>query len=141
VSDCLFCELAAGRGERSVAYEDELAVAIMDLNPVNDGHVLVLPKAHADGLADLDEDVGAHLFRVATRLAAALRRTEIRCEGINLFLADGEAAGQDVFHAHLHVMPRYDGDPFRLSREGGFQQAERHTLDRTAEAIREALAA
>jgi diadenosine tetraphosphate (Ap4A) HIT family hydrolase len=138
---CLFCELAAGRGERSVAYEDELAVAIMDLNPVNDGHVLVLPKTHADGLADLDEDLGAHLFRVASRLAAALRRTEIRCEGINLFLADGEAAGQDVFHAHLHVLPRYDGDPFRLSRDGGFQQAGRPELDRAAAEIREALAA
>ena len=141
MSDCLFCDLAAGEAERSVAYEDDRAVAVMDLNPVNEGHLFVLPRAHAELLGELDDETGAHLFRVAMRLAAALRRTEIRCEGVNLFLADGEAAGQEIPHVHLHVLPRYEGDPFRIDREGGWEQAQRPALDRAAAAIREALAA
>jgi histidine triad (HIT) family protein len=75
------------------------------------------------------------------RLTAAVRESGVRCEGVNLFLADGEAAGQEIPHVHLHVLPRYEGDPFRIDREGGWQQAERPELDRTAEAIRKALAA
>jgi histidine triad (HIT) family protein len=140
VNNCVFCELAAGKGDRSLAYEDDTAVAIMDRAPINEGHVLVLPKAHAAGLADLDQEVGGHLFRVAMKIAAAVRTTAVRCDGVNLWLADGEAAGQDVFHVHVHVLPRYEGDAFRVERRGGFQREDRPALDRVAASIREALA-
>ena len=139
--NCLLCELASGEAERSVAYEDEHAVAVMDLNPVTEGHLFVLPRTHAELLAELDPDLGAHLFRVAMRLAAAVRASGVPCEAVNLFLADGDAAGQEIPHVHLHVLPRYEGDPFRIDREGGWQRAERPALDRAATAIREALAA
>ena len=112
----------------------------MDIQPVNMGHVLIIPNTHAAYLADLEEQIGADLFRVAQRVAAGLRRSGIKCEGVNLFLADGEAAGQEVFHAHLHVFPRYSGDGFGLKfgpRYG--KKPERNELDATAEQIRQAL--
>jgi histidine triad (HIT) family protein len=130
VSDCVFCELIAGRGESSVVYEDETLVALMDLHPVNPGHVLLIPRRHAAAMADLDEETGAHAFRVAMRMQQAVRRSGVRCEGVNLFVADGEAAFQDVFHFHLHVIPRFQGDPFKISAD--WKEAPRSELDRVA---------
>lgn len=89
----------------------------MDIAPVNPGHALIVPRLHAAGLADLPEELGMHLFRVAQRTAAAIRSTAITCEDVNLFLADGEAAFQDVFHVHLHVIPRFSGDQFKISAD------------------------
>jgi histidine triad (HIT) family protein len=111
---CVFCEIAEGRAEASIVYDDDRVLAFMDLRPITTGHLLVIPRQHADSLADLDAEEGAQLFRVAQRMAAAIRGSEIRSDGVNLFLADGEAAGQEVFHVHLHVLPRYPGDGFKL---------------------------
>jgi len=94
----------------------------MDIQPVNPGHLLVIPVSHAVGLEDLDGQTAAHMFRVAKRLAGALRRSDLRCEGINLFLADGEAAFQEVFHVHLHVIPRFEGDGFGLTFAEDYHQ-------------------
>lgn len=136
MSDCIFCDLVHGEGEKSVAYEDEVLVAFMDLNPVNPGHVLLVPREHATSMSDLDEENGVHAFRIAMRMQQAVRRSGVRCEGVNLFVADGEAAGQDVFHFHLHVIPRFDGDPFKI--EADWQEAPRAELDRAAADIRTA---
>jgi histidine triad (HIT) family protein len=114
MSDCIFCDIIAGQSASSIVYEDDLAVAFMDIQPVNTGHVLVVPREHATYLSDMDEETGAQLFRVAMRVQEAIRRSGVRCEGVNLFLADGEAAGQEVFHVHLHVFPRFVGDTFKL---------------------------
>jgi histidine triad (HIT) family protein len=130
MSDCVFCDLLAGKGEVSVAYEDDVLVAFMDLHPVNSGHVLVVPRRHAASLAELDEETGAHAFRIAMRIQQAIRRSSVRCEGINLFVADGEAAFQDVFHVHLHVFPRFRGDPFKIDAD--WKEAPREDLDRVA---------
>jgi histidine triad (HIT) family protein len=130
VTECVFCELIAGRGESSVVYEDETLVALMDLYPVNPGHVLLIPRGHSAALADLDEETGAHAFRIAMRMQQAVRRSGVRCEGVNLFVADGEAAFQDVFHFHLHVIPRFQGDPFKISAD--WKEAPRSELDRVA---------
>lgn len=112
----------------------------MDIQPVNPGHVLVVPVAHAAFLADLDPEAGADLFRSGHRLAAAMRSTDLRCEGVNLLLADGEAAGQEVFHVHLHVIPRYrgDGSGFRFGARSTAPR-RRSELDRLAGALRLAL--
>lgn len=112
---CIFCRIIRGEIPASVIYRDDLAVAFMDIAPVNPGHLLVAPTAHAASLADLEETSGARLFVVGQRLASALRRSGLPCEGVNLFLADGEAAGQEVLHVHLHVVPRFAGDPVRFS--------------------------
>jgi histidine triad (HIT) family protein len=114
VSDCIFCRIIAGTLPASFVHRDEVCAAFMDIQPVNPGHLLIVPTRHAAYLADVDDELASHLMRVAHRLAAALRLTAVRCEGVNLFLADGAAAMQEVFHVHLHVFPRYKGDGFGL---------------------------
>ena len=139
--DCIFCEIVAGKQAASVVYHDEVCTAFMDIQPVNAGHLLVVPNAHAASLAKLDPDAGAHLFRVAQRIAAGLRASSLRCEGVNLFLADGEAAMQEVFHVHLHVFPRFAGDGFGLTFGPDYaRKPPRSALDEAADALRVALA-
>ena len=87
-----------------------LVVAFMDVRPLTPGHLLVVPRAHAANLEALDEDLWAHMFAVAHQLARALRNSAVPTEGVNFFLADGVAAGQEVFHVHLHLIARYHGD-------------------------------
>jgi histidine triad (HIT) family protein len=136
MTDCIFCDLVARRGESSVAYEDDVAIALMDLYPVNPGHVLIVPRQHAALMEDVDEETGAHVFRLAMRMQQAIRRSGVRCEGINVFVADGEAAFQDVPHFHLHVIPRFTGDPFKIDAD--WKEAPREDLDRAAAGIRSA---
>lgn len=135
-TDCVFCKLISGELEVSFVYQDELCVAFMDIQPVNPGHALVVPRRHAAYLADLDTEEGAQIFRVAQRAAAALRQCGVRCEGVNFFLADGEAAGQEVFHVHLHVLPRYSGDGFGLKLPADYhERPRREELNEIARSI------
>jgi diadenosine tetraphosphate (Ap4A) HIT family hydrolase len=137
---CVFCDIAAGRVPASVVYRDDRVCAFMDIRPVNPGHLLVIPLAHAAGLTSLESDTGAQMFRVGQRLAEAIRRSGVRCEGINFLLADGEAAGQEVFHVHLHVIPRYAGDGFGFRYGPDFGVLpDRAVLEAAARAVREAL--
>jgi histidine triad (HIT) family protein len=136
---CVFCDIIAGRAEASVVHEDEHVVAFMDIEPVTDGHVLVVPRVHAASLEDLDEDLGARLFRAGHRLARALRRSGLPCEGVNLFLADGEVAFQEVFHVHLHVVPRTKGDGFTI--DARWRLRDRAELDASAQRVRQGIAA
>ncbi|MGH3109908.1 MAG: HIT family protein [Gaiellaceae bacterium] len=135
--DCLLCRLAAGEEEVSFVYEDERTVAFMDIRPVVRGHLLVVQRTHAPFLADLDPEDGAQLFRVGRLAAAALRGSSLRCEGVNFFLADGEAAGQEVFHVHLHVIPRHEDDGFGLRFPPDYSMRPRTELDEAAIAIRQ----
>ncbi|GAA3391715.1 HIT family protein [Cryptosporangium minutisporangium] len=136
-NSCVFCAIVAGESPASVVHADEHVTAFMDLRPVTPGHLLVIPRMHAVGLEDLPEELGTRMWVTAQRLARALRRSGIRCEGVNLFLADGEAAFQEVFHVHLHVVPRFPGDGFRIDAE--WRVRERHELDAAADRIRRAL--
>ncbi len=140
IDDCVICKLLSGELEVSLVHQDDLCSAFMDIQPVNPGHLLVVPNRHAPYLSDLKQEEGAQMFRVAQRLAAALRESGARCEGVNFFLADGEAAGQEVFHVHLHVFPRYARDGFRLVLPPAYsQKPERKELNEMAERIRNAL--
>jgi histidine triad (HIT) family protein len=133
-------DIIAGRAPATGIYEDEVAVAFMDIQPINPGHLLVIPKAHATYLADLDEATGAHMFALAMRLADAVRRSGLRCEGIDLFLADGAAAGQEIFHSHLHVIPRFQGDGFGFRFGPNYRiRPPRAELDEAGARIRTAL--
>jgi len=137
-SDCVFCKLAAGEGEVSVVHEDARTLTLMDIQPVTAGHMLVIPRVHAAFLADLEPEDGAQMFRVGQAAAASLRSSGLRCEGVNFFLADGEAAGQEAFHVHLHVFPRFSGDGFGLSMPPDYAVRPRSQLDSAAAALREA---
>lgn len=137
---CVFCSIVRGSAPASRVYTDDLVLAFMDIRPVNRGHLLVVPIVHATHLADLDEETGAHMFRIGKRLAAALRASGLPCEGTNFWLADGAPAGQEVFHVHLHVVPRFRGDGFGFHFPPGYgQRPTRSELDQTAAGIRQAL--
>jgi diadenosine tetraphosphate (Ap4A) HIT family hydrolase len=136
-ADCPFCAIVAGRLPSSQVYSDDDVVAFLDIRPVTTGHLLVVPRAHAASLAELDEHAGARIFTTAQRLAAAVRGSGLPCEGVNLFLADGAVAGQEVFHVHLHVLPRTTGDGFKLSPQ--FRHPDRAELDANAAQIRAGL--
>ena len=135
-ASCVFCDIIAGRTSASVVHRDERCIAFMDIRPVTPGHLLVVPLAHAASLADLDPATGGHLFVVAQKVAAAIRKSGLKAEGINLYLADGEGAGQEVLHVHLHVFPRFAGDGFglRLPLEYG-APVPHERLEREAAAI------
>ncbi len=135
---CIFCAIVARQAEASVVYEDETVVAFMDLNPVTPGHLLVVPREHVVGLEDIDKTTGAHVWSVGHDLARALRRSNMRCEGINVFLCDGEVAFQTVFHFHLHIIPRYAGDGWSIIHASA--QRERPLLDSDAQAVKDAIA-
>lgn len=138
--NCIFCRILAGELEASIVHRDEVCTAFMDVQPVNAGHVLVVPNHHAAYLADLPAETGAQIFRVAQRMAGALRSSGLPCEGVNFFLADGEAAQQEIFHVHLHVFPRFANDGFGLRfAPGYFEKPSRVQLDEAALAIRKAL--
>lgn len=135
---CVFCRIARGEEEASRLYEDEGVVAFLDTLPINPGHALVVPRRHAPFLADLHPGDGALMFQAAQLLAAAIRRSGLRCEAVNLLLNDGAEAGQRVFHTHLHVIPRFVGDGARLRRTEG-PVPTRQELDEVAARIRAAL--
>ena len=136
-SECVICQLVAHEIEVSPLHRDELCSAFMDIQPVTPGHLLVVPNRHATYLSDLTEDEGAQIFRIGQRMAAALRKCGVRCDGINFFVADGVAAGQEVFHVHLHVIPRFPGDGFGLKLPPDYKDRPPRTeLDDIAEKIR-----
>lgn len=138
--DCVFCKLFSGELEVSFVHRDDVCSAFMDIQPVNPGHVLVVPNRHAPHLADLQPEEGAQVFRVAQQVAAALRKSGLRCEGVNFFLADGVAAGQEVFHVHLHVLPRFTGDGFGLKLPPDYHQLPpREELNQIATDMRRVL--
>ena len=138
--ECIFCKIIAKQISASMVYEDNTVSAFMDIQPVNSGHVLVIPKKHSAYLADLDPETGGRIFITAKNIAGAIRKTDIKCEGINLFLADGDVAGQEVFHCHLHVIPRYKDDGFGLKFSSDyFNLPERKELDVNAGKIRDIL--
>lgn len=134
MSNCTLCDLVARTIPVSVAYEDSTIFAFMDIKPVNYGHVVIIPKRHIVYLAELDEDTGAELFKVTMRVAQAVRRSDVKCEAVNLFLADGEAAGQEEFHVHMHVIPRYRDDTFTLQIDYP-ERPTRADLDKLAERV------
>jgi histidine triad (HIT) family protein len=108
----VFCRIVARETAVAEVHRDELVTAFLDHQPVAAGLLLVAANAHVASFAEIPDELGARLFRVARRLSAALRSSGLPCEGVNLLLADGEAASQEVPHVHLHVIPRTAEDGF-----------------------------
>ncbi|HOF64073.1 MAG TPA: HIT family protein [Dermatophilaceae bacterium] len=134
---CVFCAIVAGEVPSSSVYADDRVVAFMDLHPVTPGHLLVIPRTHAPTLGDLDPADASRMMTVAQELAEALRASTVPTDGINLLLADGAVAGQEVFHCHLHVIPRTPHDGLVI--DAPFASPTRDELDAHADAIRSAL--
>lgn len=139
MDNCIFCKILADQIPSSRIYQDDRCTAFLDIRPVNSGHLLVIPNEHASFLSGLDPDTGAQMFRVAQRMGQALRGGTVKCDGVNLLLSDGEVAGQEVFHVHLHVIPRYSGDSFRFNFGRSAIPPSKADLDEIAERLRAAL--
>ncbi len=141
MSDCIFCKIVSGEFENSNIYEDDALLAFMDIQPVNKGHILIIPKKHVELISDLDEETSGKMFILAGKINSALRKSGIMLEGINYFLADGEAAGREVFHTHLHIIPRFKNDGFGLKFPESYRKGKpnRKEFDTIAETIKKNL--
>ncbi len=133
--ECVFCAIVAGTEPASVVWEDSLAMAFMDLRQPNPGHVLVVPRAHIADILELDDHTGAALMAGTTRVARGVARA-FAPDGLNVWQSTGEAAGQEVFHLHLHVMPRQTGDTLFRPYTELPPPTPRATLDALAEELR-----
>ena len=136
---CIFCDIVRGAAEVSVCYEDTDAIAFMDIQPVNAGHVLVVSRQHFEGFLDLPRELGTHLFDVAMQLAPAIRKVS-GADGMNVVVSSGASAGQDVYHFHIHLIPRRQGDGFDVRLPfAGSEVPNRTVLDMVAARIIAAL--
>jgi histidine triad (HIT) family protein len=114
MNDCIFCQIAAGTIPAAVVYTDDDFVAFLDIRPVSAGHLLLVPRLHAERLTDLPDAVLARELPLAARLARAILATTGATD-FNLFNTNGAASGQEVFHHHLHVIPRMTGDGLKVT--------------------------
>jgi histidine triad (HIT) family protein len=134
---CVFCAILSGAAPATFLHEDDLVVAVMDIRPVQPGHLLVLPRAHAALIPELDDASLSRLWAVATELNRALRRSSLPLEALSVYVADGEAAGQEIAHAHIHLIPRHTDDGFGFRFPPGYgMRPERSELQRLAGEIR-----
>lgn len=112
--DCVFCKIVAKQIPAALVHEDEHTLAFMDIGQVNPGHVLVAVKAHAEDIFALDDTQAAAVFTAAARVARAIRDA-FAPAGLSVYQANGKAAGQSVFHLHVHLVPRHEGDAMELT--------------------------
>ncbi len=117
-TNCIFCKIANGEIPAATIYEDEEFRAILDLGPASKGHALILPKQHAANLFELPDETAGKAMILAKKLAGQLK-DGLQADGINLVQNNGEAAGQTVFHFHMHLIPRYSGDTVNVTWKPG----------------------
>jgi histidine triad (HIT) family protein len=108
MEDCIFCKIVKGEIPCDKVYEDEIVFAFLDMNPVNIGHTLILPKKHFENIFDIEENTLAHIIKIAKKISIALKKVGV--DGVNISINNGGAAGQVVFHSHTHVIPRLKED-------------------------------
>ncbi len=117
-NDCIFCKILKKEMSATIVYEDDLVMAFMDVFPINPGHVLVIPREHQQYISDVSDEAAARMFEVGRKVNTALRNSGLKCEAVNFILSDGVAASQEVFHSHLHCVPRYEGDGVKFIYPG-----------------------
>jgi histidine triad (HIT) family protein len=138
--ECIFCNIVRGKRPSTKLIETEDIIAFMDNKPITKGHVLLIPKRHTELLTELDDNIAGQMLIVAKRIGKALKKSKLNCRGINFILSDGAEAGQDIFHVHMHVIPRYRGDGFGLRMpQRDDEETDEKDLERTATKIRKTL--
>lgn len=124
MESCLFCKIINKEIPADIIYEDEDTIAILDIHPVNIGHALVIPKRHIENIYGFEEGDTNAVFSVAQKMTKAVK-TAVQAEGINLHMNNERPAGQMVFHAHIHVIPRYDNDGLKAWKGArGYEDGE-----------------
>jgi histidine triad (HIT) family protein len=131
---CTFCKIVRREETASIVYEDEKAMAFLSNRPVNTGHTLVIPKRHYENIFEIPTEEAAHLFKIVKNVASAVKKSE-NAEGIRIVQNNGEAAGQVIFHLHVHIIPMYAAQPPLHHRE----IRESSTLENDAKRIRQFL--
>lgn len=134
MSDCIFCKIVSGEVASSMVYEDDAAVAFMDLGQVNPGHVIVATRKHVADIHGLGDRLAGEVFRAAARVANAVKQST-HAEGLTILQANGAAGWQTVFHFHLHVLPRHAGDGVDITWPAKRPPAEE--LARLAEMVKD----
>jgi len=122
MKSCIFCKIINGELDSFQVYADDQCIVILDINPITPGHCLVIPKEHVESAAQMDPDLFLHLCRISQLVSIASQKTLVDvyggdspCAGVNTIINDGRAAGQQVKHAHIHVVPRFIHDSFKFS--------------------------
>ncbi|MBO5199374.1 MAG: HIT family protein [Lachnospiraceae bacterium] len=116
--NCIFCKIAAGEIPSATIYEDEVCRVILDIAPAAKGHAILLPKKHFANIFEIDKETAGSILYTASRVAAAMKEA-LGCDGINLLQNNGPAAGQTVFHLHIHIIPRFENDGLLPTWEQG----------------------
>jgi histidine triad (HIT) family protein len=134
--DCIFCKIAGGDIPSATLYEDKNFRVILDLGPATKGHALILPKQHYANVYEIPEDLAAKAMILAKKMAAAMTEA-LHCDGFNIVQNNGEAAGQTVFHFHMHLIPRYQDDQAGLTwKQGELTDADKaEILDKVAQQL------
>jgi histidine triad (HIT) family protein len=132
-NSCVFCKIARKQAPASFVYEDESVLDFLDIRPLNEGHTLVIPKKHYATIFEVPEKLVAHLHKIVKRVALAAKEST-KGDGISIVQQNGKAAGQEVFHLHVHVIPRYEGQ--KLSRLGDIPETDRERLNQVATNLR-----
>jgi len=109
VDNCIFCKILAGETPAHFIYEDDLVVAFLSLEQPNPYKVIVIPRDHVEMIYDLNDEQASAIFRATVKIARSVRDAS-KCEGLNLVQSNGSVGQQDVFHFHLHIVPRFSGD-------------------------------
>ncbi len=134
VDSCIFCKIAGKEVPSSLVYEDETALAFLDIRPLNEGHTLVIPKEHYENIFDIPQELISYIHGVTKRVAIAVEKAT-QADGISIIQQNGKAAGQDIFHLHVHIIPRYEGQ--KMPRLSEISEADREKLSQTAAKIRQ----
>lgn len=129
---CIFCKIVRKQAPASIIYEDEAVIAFVDIRPLNEGHALVIPKKHYIDIFDIPEDKLSQVYNVAKQVSAAVKKAT-NSDGISIIQQSGKAAGQDIFHFHVHVVPRFEGQ--KLPNFSSLREVERTKLDGMAKKI------
>jgi histidine triad (HIT) family protein len=133
---CIFCKIVRKQAPASIIYEDETVMAFLDIRPLNEGHTLVISKKHYADIFDIPEDQLSRVHKVAKQVSAAVKKAT-NADGISIIQQNGKAAGQDIFHLHVHVVPRFEGQ--NLPRFSALKESERVKLEDMAKKITQQL--
>ncbi len=133
---CIFCKIVRKQAPSSIIYEDETVMVFLDIRPLNMGHTLVIPKAHYVDIFDIPETLLSQVHRVSKQISFAIKKAT-NADGISIIQQNGKAAGQDIFHLHVHVVPRFEGQ--KLPHFNDLKEVERTKLDEMAKKIQQLL--
>lgn len=122
MEDCLFCKIIEGEIPSKTIYEDEIVKVMMDINPISDGHLLVLPKKHNKDLLDLDDETALHIKKIIVEMLIPKLKNKLNCEGVTICQNNG--LGQDIKHFHVHLIPRYENDNINMNSKENIENLE-----------------